>query len=186
MATTTAKALLTVEEYVKLPDTGRPTELVRGRVVTLNPPFPYHGYVCLQVGRIISNFAEEHGLGRAMSNDSGVITERDPDTLRGADIAYYSYTRVPRGPIPRDRYLGVVPELIVEVLSPDANWSRVYRKVGEYLDAGVTVVVVLDTQTSTATVYRSNQPSQNIAADGELEIPDVLGEFRVPLRRFFE
>jgi Uma2 family endonuclease len=186
MATAVAETLLTAEEYAKLPDEGRPTELVRGRVVILNPPYPYHGYVCLQVGRIVGNFAEERGLGRALSNDSGVITERDPDTVRGADIAYYSYSRLPRGPFPRNTYLAVVPELIVEVRSPDDRWSRIHRKVGEYHDGGVNVVVVLDPPTTTAIVYRADQPPQTFAADDELVLPDVLGDFRVPLRRFFE
>ena len=35
---------------------------------------------------------DEHDLGHVLSNDSGVITERDPDTVRGADISFYSYT----------------------------------------------------------------------------------------------
>src|SRR5690242_20415016 len=97
----TAEALLTAEEYALLPDNGQPTELVRGRIVPLSMPFPRHGQICGKISRIVGNFADQHDLGHVLSNDSGIITEHDPDTVRGADIAFYSYARVPRGPLPR-------------------------------------------------------------------------------------
>jgi hypothetical protein len=45
-------------------------------------------------------------LGHVLSNDSGVVTERDPDTVRDADVCYYPYTKVPPGPLGND-YLDV-------------------------------------------------------------------------------
>ena len=84
----TTETLLTAEEYARLPDNGRPTELVRGRVIEMNPPAPRHGQVCFRVGRIVAEFAEAHGIGQIICNDSGVITERDPDTVRGADVVF--------------------------------------------------------------------------------------------------
>ena len=35
-----------------------------------------------------------------MSNESVVVTERNPDTVRGADISFYSFNRLPKGPLP--------------------------------------------------------------------------------------
>src|SRR5262249_33348655 len=128
---TTATTLLTAEEYALLPDNGQPTELVRGMVQPMNMPMPRHGQICLKVGRILGSFVEARDLGHVVSNDSGIITERDPDTVRGADIAYYSYGRVPRGPLPRG-YLAVPPELVFEVRSPSDAWRDIHHKVGEY------------------------------------------------------
>lgn len=105
----TLQKLLTVDEYSRLPDDGRKTELVRGRIVEVPPTYPYHGYVCGNVFRYVDQFVRERALGRVITNDTGVITERDPDTLRGADVAYYSYERLPRGPLPRDTYLTASP-----------------------------------------------------------------------------
>jgi Uma2 family endonuclease len=42
----TAEALLTAEEFERMPDPGYPTELVRGRIVAMNPPGFRHGEVC--------------------------------------------------------------------------------------------------------------------------------------------
>jgi hypothetical protein len=49
----TAEALLTAEEYRLLADDGRPTELVRGRVVPLNMPAPRHGDICAALVLIV-------------------------------------------------------------------------------------------------------------------------------------
>jgi Uma2 family endonuclease len=183
--TTIAERLLTAEEYEQLPDNGQPTELVRGRVVTLNMPAPRHGEICVKIIRILGRFLDDHDIGRLVSNDSGVITERGPDTVRGGDVEFYSYDRVPRGPLPRG-YLPVVPEIVFEVRSPGDRWSRILTKVGEYLEAGVTLVCVLDEQTETARVYRQEEPDQILSAEQELTLPEILPDFRVPVRRFFE
>lgn len=178
--------LLTAEQYRRLPDRGRPLELIRGRVVEMNMPAPRHGYFCGKVVRLVGNFVEEKGLGRVMSNDSGVVTQRDPDSVRGADVCFYSYSRLPRGPLP-EGYLPVVPELVFEVRSPGDRWSEVTAKVGEYLHAGVAAVCVLDAQTETITVYHADELPRVLAADDELTLPELLDrEFRVLVRRFFD
>jgi Uma2 family endonuclease len=179
------EALLTAEEFYQLEDNGQPTELVRGRIVPMNMPAPRHGQICSEIVRILGNYAKQHGLGHVLSNDSGVITERDPDTVRGADVAFYSYARLPKGPIPKG-YLSVVPELIFEVLSPDDRWPRVLAKVTEYLNAGVQVVVVLDPETETLELYSADQRPRTLEADDDLVLPAVLGDFRIAVRRFLE
>jgi Uma2 family endonuclease len=187
-ATVTAPAappLLTAEEYAKLPDTGVPTELVRGRVIEMNLPAPRHGEICWKVASLVGIHAESHGLGRVVVNDSGVVTGHDPDTVRGADVAFYSYARVPRGPLPAG-YLDVVPELVFEVRSPTDRWSRVFAKAMEYLEAGVTVVCILDQMSERVLVCRAEEMPLTLQGDEELHLPDILGEFRVAVRRFFE
>jgi Uma2 family endonuclease len=184
--TATLNKLLTLEDYSRLPDDGRNTELVRGRIVEVPPTYPYHGYVCGNVYRHVDQFVRENSLGRVMTNDSGVVTERDPDTLRGADVAYYSYARLPKGPLPHDSYLTVAPDLIFEVRSPSDRRSQVLLKVTEYLTAGVTAVCVLNPEAGTAMVYRDNLDPEPFASAADLTFPDVLPGFCVPLRQFFE
>ena len=121
-----------------------------------------------------------------MGNDSGVITERDPDSMRGADLAFYSFNRLPPGPFTRDEYLAVVPEFIVEVRSPSDRMSRVLAKVTEYLSAGVNAVCVLDPIVGTAMVYRDEGTPETFAADADLVVPDVLPGFRARVGEFWE
>lgn len=179
------KTPLTAEEYLSLPDEGVPNELVQGRIVPLDIPFPRHGQICSEIVYLVGRFLDAQDVGHLVCNNSGIITERDPDTVRGADVAFYSYQRVPRGPIP-EGYLPVVPELVFEVRSPRDRWGRILAKVAEYLEAGVFVVCVLDQMTERCRVYRSDDPGQEFTAEQELTFPDVLPEFRALVRRFFE
>jgi Uma2 family endonuclease len=181
----TAEALVTAEEYWQLPENGLPTELVRGRIVPMNVPYPRHGQICVNGIRLVGHWLDGHDIGHLVSNDAGVITERDPDTVRGADIAFYTYARVPKGPFP-EGYLAVAPDLIFEVRSPADPWKKVLAKVAEYLNAGVSMVCVLDPQSQRIHIYYADQPERILEADEELTLPEVLGDFRAPVRRFFE
>jgi Uma2 family endonuclease len=105
--------------------------------------------------------------------------------VRGADVSFYSYSRVPKGPLP-DRYLDVPPDLVVEVVSPSDRWPKVLAKVAEYLDAGTAVVLVLDDQRQLAHLYRADGTTRMLGPDEELSIPDLFGDFHVRVGRFFE
>jgi Uma2 family endonuclease len=181
----TVETLLTAEEYGLMPDMGHPTELVRGRIVHLNMPYPRHGEICATTVHLLRSHLDTHPTGRVVCNDSGVLTERKPDTVCGADVAYYSFAKIPKGPLPR-KYLDISPELIFEVSSPWDSWPEIHRKASEYHTAGVLVVCVLDAETETATIYTSNGPPVVRTADQELSLPELLPGWSVKVSRFFE
>lgn len=175
---------LTAEEFAALPDTGQKMELVRGRVVYMNMPYPRHGEICAEIAALLRNFIKERNLGRVVTNDSGVITERNPDSVRGVDVAFYSYERVPPGPLPQG-YLKAVPDLIFEVRSPSDRWPKILAKVAEYLDAGVPVVCVADQATESVHVYQAEEPVRIVTADQKLNLPPPLHEWDVRVGAFF-
>jgi Uma2 family endonuclease len=185
MATaTTTGALFTAEQYAALPDDGRLTELVRGKVVEMPSPTPLHGFVCLNVGSILREFVRANDLGRVVSNDSGVKTQSNADTVRGPDVAFYSYKQVPKGPLPEGYW--PAPELVFEVKSPSDRWAAITAKAGEYLGAGVVCVCVVDPETESAAVYLQDELPRRHTSEEELAIPEALPGFSVVIRRFFE
>lgn len=181
----TADKLMTAEEYGALPDLGYPSELVKGRIVRMNVPQSRHGQVCARASYLLTRFADEHELGHVLCNDAGVITQRDPDTVRGADVSFYSYQQVPPGPLERG-YLKVAPEVVIEVLSPDDRWPKVWAKTGEYLEAGVRVVCVLDPDTSSARLHRSSGDVEMLSGDELLRLPELSESFAEPVSKFFQ
>jgi Uma2 family endonuclease len=176
--------LLTAEEYAVLPDDGRRTELVKGVVVEMPQPGFRHGKICNRVGRIIGNYADEHDLGHVLNNDSGVVTRRGPDTVRGPDVSYYSFTRVPKDESP-ESYPSVPPELVFEVKSPSNRVIDMTNKANEYLTAGVLIVCILDPETESIGVFTSDELPRRYSNGDELTLPGVLPDFRVPVRQFF-
>jgi Uma2 family endonuclease len=188
MATTVARSerLLTAREYARLADPDQLTELIRGRLVILPPPYPFHGFVCGRVMLLIGGFIALHKVGYPIGNDSGVITERGPDTVRGADFCFYAYKRIPKGALKKKADADVAPNLIVEVRSADDSWKKVLKKVGEYLEAGVDVVCVLDVVSETARVYTGDEPETLFERNDSLSLPTVLPGFSAKVREFFE
>jgi Uma2 family endonuclease len=183
-ASSTPVTLLTAEEFAQRYG-GQRVELVKGVVKELPMPFPKHGKVCATIARLVGNYVAERDVGHVMSNDSFVKTRSHPDTVRGADVSYYSYERLAKGAVP-DGLLPVAPDLVVEVRSPSDGWSAIFTKVGEYLGAGVPVVIVLDGVSQTASVYRPEELQQIFHNGDELVVPELLPGFAVRVSRLFE
>lgn len=182
---TTDKALLTADEFLNL-DLGDGTyELVRGEVIEMPPARPEHGRVCINVGFVLESFGRQTGYGYALGNDTVVQTERGPDTVRGADVCFYSQVRWPRAEL-GNRLPPVVPDLVVEVYSPSDRPSQTRAKVNEYLDAGVMLVWVVYPERRTVTIYRPEDPIPTTLGESDVleDLPELPG-FRCPVADLF-
>jgi len=183
MATT--EKLVTAEELWQMPEPpeGARYELFEGELIQMTPAGGRHGEITLAVGTILRTFIQEKRLGRVVSNDTGVFTQRDPDTVLAPDLAYWSRERLPEMP---DRFVEVAPDLAVEVVSPSDSQSHVNRKVLHYLDHGVHLVWVVDPKTRTVTVYRSRRDVCILGHADEIAGGDVLPGFSCRVGEFFE
>ncbi len=176
--------LLTAEQYAALP-INESTELVRGIIVSMPSPSYEHGRVCNEVAFRLTTFVKEHQLGDVLSNDAGIITEREPDTVRGGDVAFYSYERYPKAERVAP-YAPIPPDLVFEVLSPSERWREVMEKVEEYLKAGVSMVCVLETEIRAMQVFTPDKPMRTLHSEDEFVGSGALAEFRIQVRSFFE
>lgn len=176
--------LLTADEFARRYG-GQYVELVDGVVKELPVPFQEHGTVCFKAAFALGTHVVANDLGYLTTNDSFVVTRSNPDRVRGADVCFFSYDRLPKGPMPEGLF-DIAPDLIVEVRSPSDGWNDIFIKVGEYLSAGVRAVVVLDMTTATASIYRKDEFQQIFDNGDDRVIPDVLPGFSAPVRKFFE
>lgn len=183
MATATQK-LITAEEFFRMPQPpdGSQQELVKGVIVTMPPPGTRHGVCCLRIGRRIGNFVEDKNLGTTASNDSGFITERDPDTVRGPDVSFWGRERLPEVPV---GYSTVPPDLIVEVVSPSDHYARIQKRVADYLEKEVRLIWVADPEDRSVTVYRPGQRMVVLSENDTLSGEDVLPGFSCKVAALF-
>lgn len=185
MSTATTQ-LMTADEFLRRHGDDRWVELVDGRVERIPMPGIKHGQVCITAGAMVLWHAKAHKLGRVAGNDSFVRTRTDPDGVRGADVLYVSYDRLPADvPVPVGAITPPI-ELVIEVRSPSNTLAGLTKKAGEYLEAGVEVVVVLDPDLEAAAVYRANELPQRFHNGDEFTLPDILPGFAVPVKAFFE
>ena len=175
---------MTAADYAKMPDPGYPTELIRGEVVESSRPKPLHGKVCFKLCRLLDEYLDDHDIGHGVGNDAGFLLEENPDTVRGPDVAFYSYDRLPAD-ADLTEYPTVAPELAFEVLSESDTWTEVMEKVDRMLEAGVQVVLLLDPPSRAVTLVTADGPHRTLTAADSLELPDVLPGWKVPVARLF-
>ena len=170
---------------------GRPShdinhyELLGGRIV-MTPPAGYpHGAV---EPRIIM------ALGRYLENAGGLIQGSSAgfelptgDTLE-PDVTFISASRFAEGPRPRhDDFLAIVPDLVVEILSPSTASRDRNEKKKAYLLSGVDEYWLVDprkrevtmfhrdrAQFGAARVFRSGRVISRVAAELELTVEELF------------
>jgi Uma2 family endonuclease len=185
MSTLTTNKLLTADEFARLPDPidGSKQELVRGEVIVLPPPGFLHGKVQTNVAFLLEAFNRSANIGHVIL-ETGVITEEDPDTVRGPDVSFWTYQRLPEDTLP-EVYAKVPPDLCVEILSPSNTERKVDRKIREYFSGGVKMVWIVDPEARRVEVYREPGNGRVLWEDATLTGDDVVPGFSCKVSDFF-
>ena len=177
--------LVTAEEMAAMPepDDGARYELVRGVVVRVSePPGMPHGTIAARLAFALGQHVYPRRLG-IIWVESGVVTERGPDTVRGPDVAFLAAARVPPGGLPV--FLEGGADIMTEIVSPDDRASELLDKVAEYLAAGTRLVWVVDPRPRTVTAYGAAGTVRRYAAADTLDAGDVLPGFATPVAELF-
>lgn len=187
----TSRAMSAVEfaVWVARPENGgRHFELVQGKVIEMPPPRPLHGYIANRIARLLDRHAETTGVGFVLTNDSGVIVERNPDSVRGPDVSLFLDTFAGETEMQEflQSYATVPPVVAVEVVSPDDRINQVAAKVNEYLAFGVKQVWVVDPESKDVAVHQPRQPMRLLEGDDELSGGQELPGFSCRVSEFFQ
>jgi Uma2 family endonuclease len=146
--------LISADELFQMPHSGR-CELVRGEIITMTPAGSLHGKISACLGAILFKFVEGKKLGVIFGAETGFIIRRDPDSVLAPDVAFVRLERL-TAELPQGYFDGP-PDLAVEVLSPNDRASEVQRTIRDWLQSGCCAVWIVDPETKTVTIYKSNQ-----------------------------
>ena len=176
MKTTTDTKLLTADELLRLHSQGVRGELIRGVLCETMPAGLEHGEIVVNLGAQLGSFIKPRRLGRLTVSNTGVWLERDPDTVRSTDVAFFSAEKLPPG-VRVVGYSQTVPDLVVETVSPLDSLREVRDRARMWLGHGVRVVWVVNPDTRTVDVYRPDLAVSTVLEDGFLYGEDVLPGF---------
>jgi Uma2 family endonuclease len=185
---TQSTRLLTVADLAVLPSelpSGTVLyELDNGRLVIMPPPGDIHGAVEAHITAELMFQGERRDLGKVRCGEVGVILWRNPDRVVGADAVFIANASLP---IRRssEGYLETIPDLVVEVRSPNDTLPEIGRKVADYFRAGVKVVWVADPEAQTVTAHRPGHPPQVFTTADVLTVPDVIPGFQMAVSDVF-
>ena len=183
--TTTQTKLLTADDLLRLYSQGVRGELIRGVLYETMSTGQRHGKIVMNLGGELRIFLKARRLGTLVGSDSGVWLERDPDTVREPDLAFTSVERLPLGEdVPG--YAEVVPDLVVEIVSPSDSRREVHDKARMWLSHGVRLAWVVHPDTRTVDVHRTDRDVATLGEDDSLDGVDVLPGFSCAVKTIFD
>lgn len=179
-ATATPQKLMTVEEFLALPDDGVERWLIRGQLrekrdTDMTKRNRFHSVSEGRVTKLLGNWLDTlpEPRGEIVCGEVGFILRKNPDSSAGVDVAYVSAAMAAANPSDTTMYDGP-PILAVEILSPNDTQKETAEMIREYLATGVRTVWVIDTDLRTVAVYKPEvppvmyDPTQTMSGDPDL------------------
>lgn len=178
-----APGTATIEDLIRLSESeGRLFELVDGTLVEKAMGWQ-ESLLAGVIMQWLNNYLDQHRIGVATGPDG--MTRLFSDTVRGPDVAFVAWTRLPDGRIPTAPIPDLVPNFVIEVLSVSNTYSEMSRKRREYFHAGVELLWMVDHRSRTVTVFRSPQEALVVAEGQTLDGGKVLPGWQVDVAELF-
>ena len=186
--TVAARAPMTTEELLALPEEGKERWLIRGelREQPMTVRNRWHSKNMAAVSYVLESWRrrQPEPRGEVLCGEAGCRLRRDPDTTVGIDVVYIS-AEVAGRRANETTLIDGVPLLAVEILSPNDTQDEINDKIDEYLDAGVALVWVIDPRRRTVTVHRPGEEPVLVNVRQELSGEPHLAGFRVAVADLF-
>ena len=162
---------------------GRRLELVDGTLVENTAGSP-ESYLAIELSCLIGNFVAAADLGFLYGADA--LIEVMPNLVRGPDVSFVSWAKRPGKTVPIAPISDLIPNLVVEVLSPSNSGGEIGRKLKEYFLGGVQLAWVVDPRKRSAEVYTAPDEKTSLDESGTLDGGSVLPGFQLPLAQLFQ
>ena len=116
-----------------------------------------------------------------IGNDTGLVISED--TVRGPDLMLID-EKLALSQLNK-RHSRRIPLLCVEILSPSNRAAEIAMKVNQYLGLGVKLVWLIDQDSLSVRVFRSNELPKELDETDTLTGNGVLPDFSIPVADLF-
>lgn len=178
----TRERLFTVDEFeelLKLPENAdRLLELIDGEIVE-KIPTEEHGSIALNIGAELRSYLRNIRKGIA-GTEVRYQTSTDTKNSRLPDISVSVVNR----PLVKDGAVIGMPDLAVEIKSPDDSLKELREKAEYYLENGTQIVWLVYPHQRCVEVYTLDTIDL-LCADDVLTGGDLLPEFSLPVAEIF-
>lgn len=161
-------------------------EVVNGEKVELSPMSIYASWIASRLQSRIGPFAESHGLGTVVMEGLFIL---DPvkNLRRRPDVAFVSAEKWPVDQLlPESGDWEMIPDLAVEVISPDDIFQDVLAKIHEYFRLGVKQVWIVSPLDRDIYVYESPKEVRILTDGDDLDGGALLPGLRLSVGSLFQ
>lgn len=171
---------LTLDQFLQMEETKPASEYACGEAFQKPMPDVPHSAIQIFLGAVLVPFLAQTGIGRAFTELRCIFGPPGRERTYVPDITYVAKAR-----LPSERHLHTVPDLAIEILSPDQHMAHFLDKIQFYLLYGVRLVWVIDPATATVTVQVPGEEARILSAGDMLDGGDVLLGFSVAVDEIF-
>ena len=159
---------LSLQEFLALPQSNDRYEFVGGQLKQKMSPKYKHALIQGRLFRMLDEWCDLCACGRVCPEWAVVLRRNEEDWVPVPDLTYVSYQRLPQE-WDKDEACPVLPELLIEIISPGQTFGQMTQKATDYLLAGVDRVWVVDTIASSVTVFQRDKLPQTFWSDETIE-----------------
>ncbi|EYF02574.1 Uma2 family endonuclease [Chondromyces apiculatus] len=134
---------------------------------------------------VLKAYARAHAGFRVAAGDPGTKLKREPDVLRGPDVAMVRAERRPTGR-GEAGWLEGAPELAVEIVGDAQPMSDLLKKATEYLSAGSKLVWLIDATAERVVVLTPPDHVRVLGAGEVLDGGEAFPGLRCEMNALFE
>ncbi|MDX1992411.1 MAG: Uma2 family endonuclease [bacterium] len=171
----------------------QPFELIQGEKVPKMPTVAGHNETLHIVFQLLVAFVTSRLLGLVRMESTFILPDSDDqDWVKGSrtpDILFFAAERLAAyktaRPDWRSRPYAMVPDLVIEIVSPNDSYSDLDAKADLYLADGVRTVWAVDPQRRTVRVY-TDAGEYRLKGDDVLYGGDVVPGFETAISAFFQ
>lgn len=172
---------MTLEQFLSLPENDESYELLDGEAIKKMSPKFFHSSLTTVFWVEISGWCD--GRGRVRVEWSVILKRRGKDWVPVPDLLYVSYDRL-AADWREDTPCPVLPELVIEIVSPDQTFNQLAQKATDYLSAGVERVWVVYPPMRSITVFFGDCPPETYRGD-RLLTDELFPNLEVTSEQFF-
>ncbi|MEG4863157.1 MULTISPECIES: Uma2 family endonuclease [unclassified Microcoleus] len=173
---------LTLAEYLALPDGDVYYEFVDGEAIPKVSPKYFHSTLQFALCRLIGVWCKSRG--RVLPEWAILLKRQGKDWAPVPDLTYISYARLPKS-WRRNEACPAIPELAIEIISPDQSMKEFEEKAKDYLAAGVTRVWVIDPEAILISSFFPDGSSQ-VYTNNMLIVDELLPGLELTTIQIFE
>ena len=170
------------EHFLALPEhRDRFFELIHGEIVE-KVPTEEHGLIAANICGFLWQYTRQSGFGRAVI-EVRIRMPKDEYNSRQPDVAFFADTTRPivkRGPVHQ------MPDLVIEVKSPDDTYTSMRERAQYYLVHSAKLVWLIYPEKRLVEVYRQDADSDLLTEDDTLQGDDVLPNFVLSVHEIFD
>jgi Uma2 family endonuclease len=172
------------EDLLTMPDGDR-FELVDGQLVERKMS-KWSSYVAGSTFHRLRNHSDAHRLGWVYPEGTSYqCFPDDPKRVRRPDVSFIRLDRMSSEEAMSEGHVRIVPDLAVEVISPNDLAYDIDEKVDEYETAGVKLIWIVNPQMRTVRVHRADGTVRLLREKDELDGEQVFPGFRCRVGELF-